>query len=64
MVSNNKNRNVKYGQIQIRIEAIEEFKKCRGPDETRTDTLMKLIKTYQEKNRKHPDLSDPGVIET
>jgi hypothetical protein len=54
-----------YGQLRFKNEAIEAFKKCREPDETRTDTLMKLIKTYQEtKNRKCPDLTDRGIIQT
>jgi hypothetical protein len=54
-----------YGQLRFKEAAIKEFKKCREPDETRTDTLMKLIKTFKEKqNRKHPDCSDPGVQET
>jgi hypothetical protein len=54
-----------YGQLRFKNEAIEEFKKCREPDETRTDTLMKLIKTYQEqKNRKCQAREEPGIIET
>lgn len=54
-----------YGQLQIKKETIEEFKKCRDPDETRTDTLNKLIKTYWEsKNRKCPDLAEPGITQT
>jgi tartrate dehydratase alpha subunit/fumarate hydratase class I-like protein len=64
MVSNKK-RNVKYDYICANKEAVAEFKKCREADETRTDTLMKLIKTYKEsKNRKRPDCSDPGITQT
>lgn len=65
MVSGNGKRNVKYGHIQVRIEIIPEFKTCIEGRETYTDTLRKLIKTFQESNkRKCPDCSDPGVHKT
>jgi hypothetical protein len=51
-----------YGQLKFRKEAIAEFKKCREPDESWSDTLTKIAKTFQEKqNRKRPDCSDPGI---
>jgi len=54
-----------YGQLKFRKEAIAEFKKCREPDESWSDTLTKIAKTFQEKQkRKCPDCSDPGVHQT
>jgi hypothetical protein len=66
MVSKKKlNGKGQYGYLMVRKEAIEAFKACRDPDETRTATLMKLIKTYQEsKNRKRPNCSDSGINQT
>jgi hypothetical protein len=56
-----------YGQLNVRKDAIERFKKCREPDETRTDTLNKLVDAYEElktlRNRKCP-ASEPGIIQT
>lgn len=57
MVSGNKKRNVKYGHIQIRSEALKEFKSNVKPGETYTDAILRLIKTFNENNRKRPEES-------
>jgi hypothetical protein len=39
--------------------------KCQEGRETQTDTILKLVKMFEEKkNRKCPDLAEPGIIET
>lgn len=54
-----------YGQLRFKLSTIKKFKECREPDETRSDTLDKLIENYQKnKNRKRPDCSDPGINQT
>jgi hypothetical protein len=64
MVSN-KYRRVKYDYIQVRAEAKTAFMKCQEGRETQTDTILKLVKMFEEKkNRKCPDLAEPGIIET
>jgi hypothetical protein len=65
MVSGNTKRNVKYGHIQVRLDALKQFKATVNPGETYTDAILRLIKQDKEsKNRKCQAHEEPGIIET
>lgn len=48
MVSN-KNRKTKYQPLQIHESAMKEFSSCQNEGETKTDTLLKIIRIYKSK---------------
>lgn len=58
MVSN-KNRKTDYKDLSVTREAAREFEKLAAPGETKTDTLLKIIKGYKSKC---PGQTDQGVL--
>lgn len=58
MVSN-KNRKTNYKDLSVTKEAAKQFEDCAAPGETKTDTLLKIIRGYKSKCLGH---RDQGVI--
>lgn len=48
MVSN-KNRKTMYQHLQVHKIAVNEFIACQDDGETMTDTLLKLVRSYKNK---------------
>jgi len=58
MVSN-KNRVTRFRHVDFHEDAVKEFESCMTEGETKTDTLLKIVRSYKSKCLDH---QGPGVI--